>query len=50
VQGNSWFFILPDYAMGKSMAAVSMLVIEPSGGEVVGCVVHPFPGNEDHSR
>ncbi len=47
--GETWFFILPDYAMGKSMVADATRVVEQGGGKVVGSVAHPFPGTGDYS-
>lgn len=47
--GDSWFFILPDYTMGKSMVADAERVVTQSGGKVVGKVAHPFPGTTDFS-
>ena len=47
--GDSWFFILPDYAMGKTMTADATRVVTEGGGRVVGSVAHPFPGNGDFS-
>lgn len=46
---DSWFFILPDYAMGKSQVSSMTQVIEKSGGKVLGSVAHPFPGTSDFS-
>jgi branched-chain amino acid transport system substrate-binding protein len=46
---DTWFFILADYAMGKSQVASMTQVIEASGGKVVGSVAHPFPGTTDFS-
>jgi branched-chain amino acid transport system substrate-binding protein len=46
---DSWFFIMPDYSMGKSQVASMTTVIEKAGGKVVGVVAHPFPGTTDFS-
>jgi branched-chain amino acid transport system substrate-binding protein len=46
---DTWFFILADYAMGKSQVASMTGVIEKSGGKVVGSAAHPFPGTTDFS-
>ncbi len=46
---DTWFFILADYAMGKSQVASMTQVIEASGGKVVGSAAHPFPGTTDFS-
>ncbi len=47
--GDSWFFILPDYAMGKAMAADAERFVTEGGGKVLGSVAHPFPGATDFS-
>ena len=47
--GDTWFFILPDYAMGKSMVADATHAVTEAGGKVVGSVAHPFPGPGDYS-
>jgi branched-chain amino acid transport system substrate-binding protein len=46
---DTWFFILADYAMGKSQVASMTQVIEESGGKVIGSAAHPFPGTTDFS-
>jgi len=46
---DTWFFILADYAMGKSQVASMTQVIEKSGGKVVGSAAHPFPGTTGFS-
>jgi len=46
---DTWFFILADYAMGKSQVASMTTVIEAHGGKVVGSAAHPFPGTTDFS-
>ncbi|WP_458098042.1 ABC transporter substrate-binding protein [Roseomonas sp. WA12] len=47
--GNRWFFVTADYAFGKSMQADATRIVEAGGGQVVGSVVHPFPGTTDFS-
>jgi branched-chain amino acid transport system substrate-binding protein len=46
---DTWFFIMADYAMGKTQVASMTAVIEASGGKVIGAVAHPFPGTTDFS-
>ncbi len=46
---DTWFFIFPDYAMGKSQVASITHIVEQSGGKVLGSVAHPFPGVTDFS-
>ncbi len=44
--GLSWYFLQVDYAFGQSMVDDVTPVIEAAGGELLGTVVHPFPGND----
>ena len=44
--GDTWFFITADYAFGHSLEEETARVVENAGGEVVGTVRHPFPGND----
>ena len=46
---DTWFFIMPDYAMGKSQVASITHILEQNGGKVLGTVAHPFPGTSDFS-
>ena len=43
---DSWFFLTADYAFGHALERDTMAVVEASGGEVVGSVRHPFPGQD----
>ena len=47
--GDSWFFIFPDYTLGKSMTADATRVVTEAGGKVLGSVAHPFPSSGDFS-
>jgi len=38
---KSWFFIMPDFAVGKSLAAVGEKMVQRTGGKLVGTVYHP---------
>jgi branched-chain amino acid transport system substrate-binding protein len=38
---KSWFFIMPDFAVGKSLAAVGEQMVKRTGGKLVGTVFHP---------
>jgi branched-chain amino acid transport system substrate-binding protein len=38
---KSWFFIMPDFAVGKSLAAVGTPAVAASGGKLLGTVYHP---------
>jgi branched-chain amino acid transport system substrate-binding protein len=43
---DSWFFITADYAFGHDLEANTIAVVEAAGGEVLGTVRHPFPGQD----
>lgn len=38
---KSWFFIMPDFFVGKSLAAVGGQMVQKSGGKLLGTVYHP---------
>jgi branched-chain amino acid transport system substrate-binding protein len=38
---KSWFFIMPDFAVGKSLAAVGEPMVGASGGKLIETVYHP---------
>ena len=38
---KSWFFIMPDFFVGKSLAAVGEQMVKRTGGTLVGTVFHP---------
>jgi branched-chain amino acid transport system substrate-binding protein len=44
--GDTWFFLTADYAFGHSLEANTTAVVEAAGGEVLGAVRHPFPGQD----
>ena len=44
--GDSWFFVTADYAFGHALERDTAAVVEAAGGEVVGAVRHPFPGQD----
>ncbi len=44
--GDTWFFIRPDYAFGKSLQSDTTRVIERNGGKVVGSIAVPFPNTD----
>lgn len=43
---KSWYFITADYAFGHSLENDGMRFINSGGGNVVGSVRYPFPGND----
>lgn len=44
--GDTWFFLTADYAFGHALERDTSAVVEAAGGEVVGTVRHPFPGQD----
>nr|WP_229582945.1 ABC transporter substrate-binding protein [Paracoccus sp. S-4012] len=44
--GQTWFFITADYAFGHSLEQEASNVVTKAGGEVLGSVRHPFPGQD----
>lgn len=43
---DSWFFITADYAFGHALEADTSAVVTEAGGQVLGSVRHPFPGQD----
>ncbi|MCD7059342.1 ABC transporter substrate-binding protein [Pelagibacterium xiamenense] len=43
---DKWFFLTADYAFGHALEADTSAVVEETGGEVLGSVRHPFPGQD----
>jgi branched-chain amino acid transport system substrate-binding protein len=43
---DTWFFITADYEFGHSLEENTAAVVEAAGGEVLGTVRHPFPGQD----
>ena len=44
--GKTWFFVTADYAFGHQLEEDTSAVVEAAGGEVLGAVRHPFPGQD----
>ena len=44
--GDTWFFLTADYAFGHALERDTAAVVEAAGGEVVGTVRPPFPGQD----
>ncbi|HEX2255995.1 MAG TPA: ABC transporter substrate-binding protein, partial [Afifellaceae bacterium] len=44
--GDSWFFLTADYAFGHALERDTTAVVEENGGQVLGAVRHPFPGQD----
>ncbi|MGI4802305.1 MAG: ABC transporter substrate-binding protein [Janthinobacterium lividum] len=47
--GDTWFFIVADYAFGHSITADTVRFVEAAGGRVAGKVAFPFPNTTDFS-
>ncbi|WP_111400573.1 ABC transporter substrate-binding protein [Humitalea rosea] len=47
--GNSWFFIVVNYAFGHQMQADATRFVEDAGGRVLGAIRYPFPQTTDFS-
>lgn len=47
--GDSWFFIMPNYELGKSMVADASRVVTEVGAKIFGTVTYAFPGTSDFS-
>jgi branched-chain amino acid transport system substrate-binding protein len=43
---DTWFFITADYEFGHSLEENTTAVVEAAGGQVLGAVRHPFPGQD----
>jgi branched-chain amino acid transport system substrate-binding protein len=43
---DTWFFITADYAFGHALEADTIAVVEAAGGQVLGTVRTPFPGQD----
>jgi branched-chain amino acid transport system substrate-binding protein len=44
--GKTWFFVTADYAFGHALERDTTAVVEAAGGQVLGSVRHPFPGQD----
>jgi branched-chain amino acid transport system substrate-binding protein len=44
--GDTWFFLTADYAFGHALERDTSAVVEATGGQVLGAVRHPFPGQD----
>ena len=47
--GDSWFFIVVNYAFGHQMQADATRFVEEAGGSVLGAIRYPFPQTTDFS-
>jgi len=46
VGGETWFFLTADYAFGHALERDTSAVVLETGGQVLGSVRHPFPGQD----
>ncbi|HWK64226.1 MAG TPA: ABC transporter substrate-binding protein [Rhizobiaceae bacterium] len=44
--GKTWFFVTADYAFGHQLEEDTSAVVKKAGGQVLGAVRHPFPGQD----
>lgn len=44
--GDTWFFITADYAFGHALERDTAALVEKAGGQILGTVRHPFPGQD----
>jgi branched-chain amino acid transport system substrate-binding protein len=44
--GESWFFVTADYAFGHALERDTANFVKEAGGQVLGAVRHPFPGQD----
>ncbi len=47
--GDSWFFIVADYAFGHALERDTSEFVRQAGGKVLGAVRYPFPSTTDFS-
>ena len=47
--GNTWYFVMPNYELGKSMVADASRAVTDSGAKILGTATYAFPGTSDFS-
>ncbi|HYZ64681.1 MAG TPA: ABC transporter substrate-binding protein [Acetobacteraceae bacterium] len=47
--GNTWFFVMPNYELGKSMVSDASKAVTESGAKILGIATYAFPGTTDFS-
>lgn len=47
--GTSWFFVMPNYELGKSMVADASRAVTEAGAKILGTTTYAFPGTTDFS-
>ncbi len=48
--GDTWYFVMPNYELGKSMVADASRAVTESGAKVLGTAIYAFPGTSDFSN
>ncbi len=47
--GDTWYFVMPNYELGKSMVADASRAVTDSGAKILGTATYAFPGTSDFS-
>ncbi len=47
--GDTWYFVMPNYELGKSMVNDASRAVTEAGAKVLGTVTYAFPGTSDFS-
>ena len=47
--GDTWYFIVADYAFGHALQRDTTEFVQQAGGKVLGSVLYPFPSTTDFS-
>ncbi len=47
--GSTWFFVMPNYELGKSMVSDASRAVTEAGATILGTVNYAFPGTTDFS-
>ncbi len=47
--GDTWYFVMPNYELGKSMVADASRAVTENGAKILGAATYAFPGTSDFS-
>lgn len=47
--GDTWYFVMPNYELGKSMVSDASKAVTESGAKILGTATYAFPGTSDFS-
>ena len=47
--GDTWYFVMPNYELGKSMVADASKAVTGAGAKIIGTSTYAFPGTTDFS-